>query len=61
MANPEGFAATLTNNQTITRLSNEKYLLQHHSYVRKIRGNGASTTFGLESWKMQGLCGDIKP
>jgi len=61
MENPEGFAATLTYNRTIACLSSQKWLRQRHYYVLKISITRASTTFGLASWKMQVLSGDIKP
>jgi hypothetical protein len=36
-------------------------LKQHRYYVLKMSVNGASTTFGLVSWKILGLCGCMKP
>jgi len=56
-----GCAATLPRNRAIARLSKQKLLKQHRYYVLKISVNGASTTFGLVSWKIVGLCGGIKP
>jgi len=61
MENPEGFTATLTHNRTIACLSNHKWLQQHRYYVLILSVNGVSTTFILALWKMQVLCGEIKP
>jgi len=61
MENPDGFAATFIHNRTIACLSIQKWLQQHRYYVQKMSVDGVSTTSGLASWKMQGLCGDIKP
>jgi len=36
------------------------WLCQHRDYVLNTSVNGASTTFGLASWKTQGLRGDIE-
>jgi len=35
-------------------------LRQHRNYVLNMSVNGASTAFGLASWKMQGARGDIE-
>jgi len=61
MENPEGFAATLTHNQTISHLASQTSLRQHPYYVVKMNVNGASMTSGLAYWKMQGLCRIINP
>jgi hypothetical protein len=36
------------------------WLRKHWDYVLNVSINGASTTFGLASWSMQGLRGDIE-
>jgi len=56
-----GCAATLPHNRTIGRHSRQTLMKQHRYYVLKMSVNGASTTFGLESWKILALCGGIKP
>jgi len=56
-----GCAATLSHNRTIGRRSRRKSLRQHSYYVWKMIVNRASTTSGLATWQMQGLCGDIDP
>jgi len=56
-----GCAATLPHNRTIGRLSKQKLLQQDLYYVLKMSVNGASMTFGLVSWKILGLCDDMKP
>jgi hypothetical protein len=56
-----GFAATLPHNRAIGRLSRQKLLQQHCYYVLKMSVNGASTTFGLVSWIILGLCGGVNP
>jgi len=60
MENPDGFTATFIHNRIIARLSIQKWLRQHHYYVLEMSIKRASTTSGLASWKMQGLCGNIK-
>jgi hypothetical protein len=55
-----GCAAILTYNRTISHLCRQKKLLQHRYYVLKMCVNGAAMTFGIASWRMQWLCGDIK-
>jgi len=61
MENADDFTATLIYNQTIARLSIQKWLQQHRYYILKMSVNGGSLASGDASWKMQGLCGDIKP
>jgi len=61
MENPDGFAATFIHNRTIDSRSIQKWWQQHRYYVLKMSVNGMSMTFGPASWKMQALCGDIKP
>jgi len=58
---PVGCAVTVRHNQTIGRLSIEQWWWQHFYYVLKMSVNGASTTFGLASWKLHGLYGDVTP
>jgi len=53
--------AMLPHNRAIGRLSGQNLLQQHRYYVLKMSVNGASTTFGLVSWKILGLCCDIEP
>jgi len=36
------------------------WLCQHRDYVLNTSVKGASTNFGLSSWKIQGLCGNIE-
>jgi hypothetical protein len=38
----------------------QTWLWHHRDYIPNMSVNGASTTFGLASWKMQGLHGNIK-
>jgi len=59
--NPNGCAATLNHNQTIGRLSRQRLSRQHFYYILTLSVNGAWTTFGLESRKTLGLCGDMNP
>jgi len=61
MKHPVGCAVTLSHNQTIGPLSTEQYWWQHFYYVLKMSVNRASTTFGLASWKLHGLCADVTP
>jgi len=61
MENPDGFAATFIHHRTIACISGQKWLPEHHYYVLMISINGASKTSGHALWKMQGLCGNIKP
>jgi hypothetical protein len=61
MKHPAGCVMTLTDNRTLSCLSTAKWLLQQSYYVLKMSFNGHSTTFGLASWKMQGLCSDMTP
>jgi hypothetical protein len=61
MKHPVGCAVTVSHNQTIGRLSMEQWWWQHINYVLKRIVNRASTTFGLEAWKMHGLCSDVTP
>jgi len=58
---PVGCAVTVRHNRNIGRLSIEQWWWQHFFYVLKMSINRASTTFGLASWKMHELCGDIDP
>jgi len=58
---PVGCAVTASHNQTIGRHSIAQWWWQHFHYVLKMSVNRASTTFGIASWKMHGLCGDITP
>jgi len=48
-------------NRTIGRLSRLNLLRQHCFYVLKMSVNGASTTFGHASWKINWLSSEIKP
>jgi len=61
MEYPEGCRATLSDNWTTGCLSRQKWLWEHRYYVLKMSINGASTTFGPASWKIQWYCGDIYP
>jgi len=61
MIYPLGYVVTVRHNRTIGRLSIEQWSWQHFYYVLKMSVNWASTIFGLASWKLHGLCGDIKP
>ena len=61
MKHAVGCAVALTQNRTIGCLSREKWRWQHCYYVLKMSVNRASTTCGLASWKMQGLCSDVTP
>jgi hypothetical protein len=45
----KGSAATSSHNQTIGRLSRQKWLRQHRYYVLKMSVNGASTIIGFAS------------
>jgi hypothetical protein len=56
-----GCAATLPHNRAICRLSRQNLLQQHRYNVLKMSINGASTTFGIVSRKIIGLCLNIKP
>jgi len=59
LKHPVGCAVTVSHNQTIGRLSMEQWWWQHFYYVLKMSFNRASTTFGLASWKMHRLGGDV--
>jgi len=61
MKHPVGCAVKFSHNQTIGCLSMEQWWWQHFYYVRKMSVNRALTTFGLASWKMHGLGGDVTP
>jgi hypothetical protein len=61
MKYPAGCMVTASHNQTISHLSIEQRWWQHFYHVLKMRLNRVSTTFGLASWKMHGLCGDVTP
>jgi len=51
----------LPHNRAIGCLSRQNLLQQHCYYILKMSVNGATTTLGLVSGKILGLCGDIKP
>jgi len=61
MKHPVGCAGTVSHNRTISRLSIEQWWWQHFYYVLKMSVNRASTTFGLSSQNLLGLCGDVTP
>jgi len=61
MKHPVGCAGTVNYIQTIGRLSIQQWWQQHFYYVLKMSINRASTTFGLASWNIHGLCGDVTP
>ena len=61
MKHPVGCAVTVRHHRTIGRLSMEQWWWQHFYYVLTMSVNRASMTFGLVSWKILGLCGDIEP
>jgi len=61
MKHPVGCVGTLSYNRTIGRLSVEQWWWQHFYYVLKMSINRVSMTFGLASWNMHGLCGDVTP
>jgi len=61
MKHPVGCAVTVHHNQTVGRLSMDQWWWQHFYYVLKMSVNRASTTFGLASWKMHELCGEVTP
>jgi len=61
MKHPVSCAVTVSHNQTIGCLSMEQWWWQHFYYVLKMSINRVSTTFGLASWKMHGLGGDVTP
>ena len=54
-------AGTVSHNWTIGCLSMEQWWWQHFYYVLTMSVNRVSTTFGLDSWNMHGLCGDVTP
>jgi hypothetical protein len=58
---PVGYAVTVRHNQNVGRLSIEQWWWQHFYYVLKMNVNKESTIFGLQSWKLHGLCGDVTP
>src|SRR5258705_401379 len=51
---------TLHYNHVISHLTTQNLLQQHGYYDLKMSVNRASTTFGLVSWGILGLCGDIE-
>jgi len=51
----KGCAATLSHNQTISRLSQQKCFQGLRHYAQKMRVNRASTILDLSSWKIEGL------
>jgi hypothetical protein len=55
------YAVMLPQNHAIGRLPIQNLFQQHRYYVLKMSVNGATTTFGLLSWNVLGLCGDIEP
>jgi len=59
MKHPVGCALRVHHNRNIACLSIEQWWWQHFCYVLKMSVNRASTTFGLASWKMHELCGDV--
>jgi len=61
MKHPVGCAVTVRHHRTIGRVSMEQWWWQHFYYVLTMSVNRASMTFGLVSWKILGLCGDIEP
>jgi len=61
MKYPVGCAVTVRHNQTIGRLSIERWWWQHFYYVLKMSVNRASAIFGLASWKLYGLWGNVTP
>jgi hypothetical protein len=61
MKYPVGCAVTVSHNATIGCLSIEQWWWQHYYYVLKMSVNRASTTFGLASCNMHGLCSDVAP
>jgi len=56
-----GCAVTVRHNGTIDCLSMDQSWWQYFYYFLKMSVNRASTTFGLASWKMNELCGDVTP
>jgi len=61
MKHPVGGVVTVHHDRTIGPLSMEQWWWPHIYYVLKMSVNRASTTFGLASWKMHELCGDVTP
>jgi len=61
MKHPVGCAVKVHHTRNIGRLSMEQWWWQHVYYVLKLSVNRASTTFGLASWKMHELCGNVAP
>jgi len=61
MENPEGLAATLTHNRTIACLSRQNMGATTSLLCPKNERQWSVNNFGLASWKMQVLYGDIKP
>jgi len=61
MNHPVGCGVIIRHNRTIGPLSIEQLWWQHFYYGLRMRVNRASTTFGLASWKMDGLCSDMTP
>jgi len=61
MKHPVGCVVTVGHNRNIGHLSMEQWWWQHFYYVLIMSVNKASTTFGLASWKMDELCGDVTP
>jgi hypothetical protein len=58
---PVGWVLTVHHKQIIGRLSIEQWWWQHFYNVLKMSVNRASTIFGLASWKLHGLCGEVTP
>jgi len=56
-----GCAVTVCHNLTVGRLYMEQWWWPHFYYVWKMSVNRVSKTFGLASWKMHELCGDVTP
>jgi hypothetical protein len=56
-----GCAVTESHNQTVGHLSIEQRWWQYFYYVLKMSVNRVSMTFGLASWKIHELCGNVTP
>jgi hypothetical protein len=56
-----GCAAATSHNYIIGCLSKQKRVRLHRNNVLKMSVYGATTTFGLVSWKMLGLCSGMMP
>jgi len=61
MKYPVGCAVAVRHIQSISRLSIEQWWLQHFYHVLKMTVNRTSMIFGLASWKLHGLCGEVTP